>query len=103
MRSSAKWAALSAFVLGVGLYAGPLRADDAAKIEERQTFMKAQSKDIGAVRAFTEDKGDLAAAQTAAADLVTRIPKIPDLFPKGTGMDAYEGKSFAKPAIWTDW
>ena len=24
------------------------------------------------------------------------------MFPKGTGMDAYPGKSFAKPAIWTD-
>jgi cytochrome c556 len=101
MRSSTKWIALSGLLLA-GLAVEAARADDAAVIDDRQTFMKAQSKDLGAIKAFTEDKGDLAAAQTAAADLVTRIPKIPDLFPKGTGMDAYPGKSFAKPAIWTD-
>ena len=83
-------------------YAGIARADDAAVIEERQGLMKAQSKDLGAIKAFTEDKGDLAAAQAAGADLLTRLPKIPDLFPKGTDLDAYPGKSFAKPAIWTE-
>src|SRR5579864_6015699 len=102
MSTSTKWIALSATVLAVGLYAGSARSDDAKMIEDRQAHMKAQSKDLGAIKAFTEDKGDLAAAQTAGADLVTRIAKIPDLFPKGTGMDAYPGKSFAKPAIWTD-
>jgi cytochrome c556 len=103
MSTSAKWAALSALVLGAWLYAGSAYSDDAAIIGDRQDFMKAQGKDLGAIRAFTEDKGDLAAAQTAGADLVTRIAKIPDLFPKGTGMDAYPDKSYAKPAIWTDW
>jgi cytochrome c556 len=78
------------------------RSDDAAIISDRQDLMKAQGKDLSAIKAFTEDKGDLAAAQTAGADLVTRIPKIPDLFPKGTGLDAYPGKSYAKPAIWTE-
>jgi cytochrome c556 len=102
MASSAKWLALPAFVIGIGLYAGAARSDDAAAIESRQDHMKAQSKDLGAIKAFTEDRGELAAAQTAGADLVTRIAKIPDLFPKGTGMDAYPGKSFAKPAIWTE-
>ena len=43
-----------------------------------------------------------AAAQTAGADLVTQVGKIPDLFPKGTGMAEFPGKSYAKPAIWTD-
>jgi cytochrome c556 len=102
MSTAIKWAALSAITLIAGLYAGVARADDAAVINDRQAFMKAQSKDLGAVKAFTEDKGDLAAAQAAGADLVTRIPKIPDMFPKGTGMDAYPDKSYAKPAIWTD-
>jgi cytochrome c556 len=102
MRRSTKWATISAIALMAGLYAGLARSDDAAVIDDRQAFMKAQSKNLGAVKAFTEDKGDLAAAQTAGADLVTRIPKIPDMFPKGTGMDAYPGKSYAKPAIWTD-
>lgn len=102
MTRSAKWAAISAIALVVGLYSDLARSDDAAVIDDRQAFMKAQSKDIGAVKAFTEDKGSLADAQAAGADLVTRIPKIPDMFPKGTGLDAYPGKSYAKPAIWTD-
>lgn len=78
------------------------RADDTAVIEQRQAQMKAQGKDLGAVKAFLEDKGDLAAAQTAGADLVEKLPKIPSLFPAGSGMDAYPKKSYAKPAIWTD-
>lgn len=102
MSTSAKWITLSATVLAVGLYAGSARSDDTKIIEDRQAFMKAQSKDLGAIKAFTEDKGDLAAAQAAGADLLARIPKIPDMFPKGTGMDAYPDKSYAKPAIWTD-
>src|SRR5215469_14167576 len=102
MASSGKWVSLSAFVIGIGLFAGAARSDDAATIETRQDHMKAQTKDLGAIKAFTEDKGGLAAAQTAGADLVTRIAKIPDFFPKGTGLDAYPGKSFAKPAIWTE-
>lgn len=102
MSRSANWATISAIALVAGLYSGLARSDDAAIIDDRQAFMKAQSKDIGAIKAFTEDKSDLVAAQTAGADLATRIPKIPDMFPKGTGLDAYPGKSYAKPAIWTD-
>ena len=64
--------------------------------------MKAQGKDLGAVTAFLEDKGDLATAQAAGSDLVEKLPKIPSLFPAGTGMEAYPGKSYAKAAIWTD-
>ncbi|HVH78204.1 MAG TPA: cytochrome c [Stellaceae bacterium] len=97
-----KGIALAAIGFVASFYSSVARADDAAVIEERQGFMKAQSKDLGAIKAFMEDKGDLAAAQTAGADLVTRIPKIPDFFPKGTDLDAYSGKSFAKPAIWTE-
>lgn len=102
MRSSTQWLTLSAIALFVGMYWGIARADDAAVIDERQALMKGQLKDLGAVRAFNEGKGDLAAAQAAGADLVSRVQKIPDLVPKGTGMDAYPGKSYAKPAIWTE-
>ena len=102
MKQSAKWIVLPAIVVLAGLYAGAARSDDASIIDERQAHMKAQFKDIATIRAFLEDKADLAAAQSAGADLATRIAKIPDLFPKGTGLDAYPGKSFAKPAIWSD-
>jgi cytochrome c556 len=64
--------------------------------------MKAQGKDMTAIKAYIDDKADVASAQTAGADLVTQVNKIPSLFPKGTGMAEFPGKSYAKPAIWTD-
>jgi cytochrome c556 len=103
MSSSIKWAALSTAALAAVLYAGAAIADDAATLDARIATMKAQGKDMGAIKAFTEDKGDLAAAQAAGADLVTQVSKIPDLFPKNTGMTAFPGKSYAKDAVWTDW
>jgi cytochrome c556 len=102
MRSSAKWGAVSGIVLAAGLYAGVARADDAAIVDTRQGVMKSQGKDITAIKAYIDDKADLASAQAAGADLVTQVGKIPDLFPKGTGMAEFPGKSWAKPAIWTD-
>ena len=107
MKLSINRTALSAIVLAGGFCAEAAHSDDVAVdntaiIDDRQSFMRAQRDDLGAVRAFTEDKGRLAAAQAAGADLVTRIPKILGLFPQGTGMDSYPGKSYASPAIWTD-
>jgi cytochrome c556 len=102
MRPSTKWVALSALVLGVSV-SGPIaRADDAAVIDNRQAVMKSQGKDMTAIKAFIDDKADLASAQTAGADLATHVAKIPTLFPKGTGMAEYAGKSWAKPAVWTE-
>jgi cytochrome c556 len=103
MKASTKWVALSALALSAALYAGTACADDAATLDARIATMKAQGKDMGAIKAFTEDKGDLAAAQAAGVDLVTQVAKIPDLFPKNTGMTAFPGKSYAKDAVWTDW
>jgi cytochrome c556 len=103
MHVSIKWIAPLTFALTAILYAEVANAQDAAaQTEARQGVMKAQGKDLGAVKAFTEDKGDLAAAQTAGADLVTQIGKVPTLFPKGTSMTDLPGKSYAKPNIWTD-
>ncbi len=97
-----RWVALSALALSVGLFAGAVRADDAAVIDNRQAVMKSQGKDMTAIKAYVDDKADLASAQAAGADLVTQVAKIPTLFPKGTGMAEYAGKSWAKPVVWTD-
>jgi cytochrome c556 len=104
MRSPTQWVALAAAVLIAGLCSNIVRAQDpAAAIDARQAVMKAQGKDMTAIKAFIDDKGDLAAAQTAGADLVLQIAKIPDIFPKGTGMAEFPGKSYVKPAVWTEW
>ena len=102
MHVSTRWVALSALALSIGLFAGAVRADDAAVIDNRQAVMKSQGKAMTAIKAFLDDKADLASAQAAGADLVTQVAKIPTLFPKGTGMAEYAGKSWAKPVVWTD-
>jgi cytochrome c556 len=104
MNTSIKWMTLSGVVLAAGLYAGVACAQDpAAVLETRSATMKAQGKDMGAIKAYIDDKSDLAAAQAAGADLVTQVAKIPTLFPKGTGMAEFPDKSYARPVIWTDW
>ena len=78
-------------------------SQDAMKIvQERQALMKRQGKDLGAIRAFGAGKGNAAAAEAAATDLAQTTRKIPTLFPPGTGMAEFPGKSGAKPAIWTE-
>ena len=103
MRLSTKWVAVAGITLAAGLCAGVARADDAAAVDARQAVMKSQGKDTAAIKAYIDDKADLASAQAAGADLVTQVAKIPDLFPKGTGMAEFPGKSYAKPAICTEW
>jgi cytochrome c556 len=103
MKLSTKWIALSAIVIAGGLYVGVARADDAATLDTRIATMKSQGKDMTGIKAYIDDKADLASAQAAGADLVTQVAKIPDLFPKGTGMTQFPGKSYAKDAVWTDW
>ncbi len=103
MNISTKWIALAAAIVAGGVCCGTARAQDAAAATEaRQAVMKAQGKDAGAVKAFIDDKSDLAAAQAAGAGLVTQIAKIPTLFPNGTSMADLPGKSYAKPVIWTE-
>jgi cytochrome c556 len=89
--------------LALGLYAGVARAADAAaEVDARQAAMKGQGKDMTAIKAYIDGKGELAAARTAGSDLVERIGKVPSLFPKGTSMTDLPGKSYARPVIWTE-
>jgi cytochrome c556 len=103
MKLSTKWIALAGLLCLVGLSAESARADDAAAVDNRQSVMKAQGKAMSAIKAYLDDKADLASAQAAGADLVTQVDKIPSIFPKGSGMDAFPGKSFAKPVVWSEW
>jgi cytochrome c556 len=103
MRASTIGTALCALALAGGFTASVLAADDAAAVDHRQAVMKQQGKDMTAIKAYIDDKADLASAQAAGADLVKTMAEIPDLFPKGTGMEQFPGKSYAKPVVWTDW
>ena len=94
-------AALAIVVVGAG---GPALAQDKETVlKDRQATMKEQGKNVGAVKAYLDGKGDLAQAKTAAADLTQTTKKIPELFPPGTGGPNPTGDYVAKPVIWTDW
>jgi cytochrome c556 len=104
MKLSHKLLALGAVLaIGAATSIQASAADNEQVIKDRQALMKAQGKDLGAIRDYTQDKADLATAQTAGADLASRLAKVPDLFPKGTGPDAYPGKTNAKQAVWNEW
>jgi cytochrome c556 len=77
--------------------------DKETVLKNRQATMKEQGKDIGAVKAYLEGKGDLAQAKSGAANLTQTTKKIPELFPAGTGGPNPTGDYVAKPEIWTDW
>ena len=104
MRSAARIAAL-AIAVGLAWTGGaPVWAQDAnTTLTQRQDRMKAIGRALAAVRAYTEDKGDLAAARAGGAELVRLTGDIPALFPQQTGMAELPGKSYAKPEIWAQW
>ena len=77
--------------------------DKETVLKDRQATMKEQGKDVGAVKAYLDGKGDLAQAKAGATDLTQTTKKIPALFPPGTGGPNPTGDYVAKPVIWTDW
>ena len=81
---------------------GALAADKDQVIKDRQALMKQQGGDLGAVKAYLDDKGDLAKATAAATDLVQTMKKIPDVFPPGTAGPNPEGKWAPKAEVWSD-
>src|SRR6266568_394191 len=105
MRSSLKLLVLC----GVATFAlasipGAAPAQDAAAIvKERQTAMRQQYRNLMAIKNFLDGKGEQAAAVAAADELTRTVPKVPDLFPPGTGMAPPEGKFRPKPEVWTQW
>jgi cytochrome c556 len=104
MRSSFKLLALGAVLaIGAAGAGGVLAADKEQVIKERQSLMKQQGGDLGAIKNFLEDKGDLAKATAAATDLVEAIKKIPGVFPPDTAGPNPENKYAPKAEVWSDW
>jgi cytochrome c556 len=104
MRKAGLWGgAALAIVVAAGAGGASLAQDKEAVLKERQATMKEQGKDVGAVKAYLDGKGDLAQAKTSAVNLTQTTKKIPQLFPAGTGGTSPDGDYVAKPEIWTDW
>ncbi len=97
---------LPAIVLISAVFGASITAmavDVEAVVKERQATMKQQAKDLGAVKAFLDGKGDQTAALAAATDLTRTTQKIPELFPPDTDKPSPSGDYAPKPAIWTNW
>ena len=77
-------------------------ADDLqAAIDARQNLMKDNGAKMKAMGAVIEAKsGDMAAMQQLALGLQANAAKIADLFPAGSSLADFPGKSYAKPDIW---
>ena len=78
----------------------PVSKADAAKVmHERHEGMEGLGKATKAIkRQLAGSSPDLAAIRTAARSITEFAPKIPSLFPPGTGPDV--GKTGAKSEIW---
>jgi cytochrome c556 len=95
-------AAVVALAIGFGTIT-VVAQDKEAQIKTRRDTMKRQGEDFKAISDFAKGEGDQAKAAAAIAELQAIAPKIVDLFPAGTGMDAFPGATGAKPEIWKEW
>lgn len=89
--------------MGAAATTAALAVDKDQVIKDRQALMKEQGGDMGAVKAYLDDKADLPKAAAAASDLVQTMRKLPDVFPPGTDGPNPEGKYTTKSEIWSDW
>jgi cytochrome c556 len=93
--------AVAATAIGTGSIAVLAQAQDKeAQIKTRRDAMKRQGDDFKAISDYAKGEGDQAAAQKAIDDLLALNGKIVDLFPAGTSMADFPGKTGAKPEIW---
>ena len=94
-------AALAIVVAGASGVA--LGQDKETVLKDRQATMKEQGKDVGAVKAYLDGKGDLAQAKTGCRRSYPDDKEDPGVVPPGTGGPNPTGDYVAKPVIWTDW
>jgi cytochrome c556 len=104
MRHLARLGFVAATVAAIGFSAvGGMAQDKEAQIKERRETMKRQGENLKAVQDYVKGEGDQATALAKINDLIALNPKIVSLFPKGTSMADFPGKTGAKPEIWTEW
>jgi cytochrome c556 len=104
MRHLARLGFVAAMAAAIGFSAvGGMAQDKETQIKERRDAMKRQGEDLKAVQDYVKGEGDQATALAKVNDLLALNPKIVGLFPAGTSMADFPGKTGAKPAIWTEW
>ncbi len=100
--TAAAAAAMAALIGAAALTAGA--ADDPDTIiKQRRELMKGNGSHMKAIYDALQAGTDLSAIPTEATAVRDNAKKIPGLFPQGTGMDKFPGKTGAKPEIWAEW
>ena len=102
-----RWTGVCALALVVAVAAfGPEQAavaDQHGKVaEERSKLMKGMGGAMRTLKGFVEGRNSAEEASAAAEIIAAAAPKIPDVFPPGTGMGA-DPKSESKDVIWEKW
>ncbi|MBX6321743.1 MAG: cytochrome c [Rhodospirillaceae bacterium] len=95
-------AALAVLIAAATVAAGA--ADDPESvIKQRREFMKGNGGHMKAIYDALQAGTDLSGIPAEAKAIRDNAEKIPTLFPEGTGMDKFPGKTGAKPEIWAEW
>jgi cytochrome c556 len=89
---------LAAFAIGLMAAAD---IDPKAVITERQATMKGFAEKTKTIKAYADGGDDQAASLDAAKAIEDTAPRIPSLFPVGTGPEAGV-PTHAQPEIWAD-
>ncbi len=102
-----RWTGVCALALVVAVAAfGPEQAavaDQHGQVaEERSKLMKGMGGAMRTLKGFVEGRNSAEEASAAADVIAAAAPKIPDVFPPGTGMGA-DPKSESKDVIWEKW
>jgi cytochrome c556 len=91
-------------VAALGLGAAAIAdTDPKTVIADRQEVMKGFAKKTKIIKTYAEGEGDQAAALAAAKEIAETAPRLPSLFPRGSGTEVAGVVTHAKPEIWTDW
>ena len=96
-------AAGAALALAAAVAAGGLaQAHDGKTPEDRHDLMEGMGDAMRTIKRFVQGRGSAEKAAEAAAVIAAGAPRIPSVFPPGSGREAYP-ESEAKNAIWERW
>ena len=81
---------------------GPAQAHEEAMPADRHDLMKGLGEAMRTMKRFVQGRAPAEKADAAASLIAAGAPRIPSVFPPGSGREAYP-KSESKDVIWEQW